>query len=181
MRCFIAAPCPAEIAEKLASAGNQLKGFGGLKLVRQENIHMTLKFLGEVSEEKVGQIARELEFLTQQRRINVTVKGLGAFPKSSHANVVWAGVEDPVGITELQRAIDEHLKPLGSPPEERFHPHYTIARVKYAENREALAAAIKERNGEEYGSYTLGVIQLMESRLSPDGPAYRELQRYPLV
>ena len=181
MRCFIAIPCPDDICLKLSEIQNRIKNFGGMKLVERENIHMTLKFLGEVDEEKTKKISDELGFLNERKRFEVKVRGLGAFPKLSHVNVIWAGVEDGGHTKNLQNEIDEKTGKLGFSKEENFHPHYTIARVKYLNDNESIGKFITEKEGFEFGRYTVESIKLMASQLNQKGSVYSTLVDYRLV
>lgn len=180
MRCFIAVPCPEGIRKKLVEVQNQIRDFGKIKMVEFENIHLTLKFLGEVSEEKIERISNELDFLNEKKKFDLKVKGLGVFPKLSHINVVWAGVEDGRQITEIQSGVDDRLGRIGFPLEEKFHPHYTIARVKYLDDKESLKKFILDEREREFGSYAVESIRLMSSVLNQKGPAYSTLKEYRL-
>jgi len=167
MRCFIALPCLKEIVDRLVEVQNKVKGFGSIKLVEPENIHLTLKFLGEVNEEDVEKIASKLAFLNERKKFEVKVKGLGVFPKLSHVNVIWAGVEEKEQITELYDAVDNRLEKFGFPLDEKFHPHYTIARVKYLNDKEALVKIVANSQNADFGHYTQESVKLMASELSP--------------
>jgi 2'-5' RNA ligase len=179
MRCFIALPCAREVVEKLVEVQSKVKVFGGMKLVEPENIHLTLKFLGEVEDSLVGKISSELAFLNEKKKFDVTVKGLGVFPNLNHVNVIWAGVADSSWIASLQKIVDERLGKY-FPPDERFHPHYTIARVKYVDDKEGLKNFISSKQDAEFGSYTTDYIKLMASQLTPKGPVYSAISDYKL-
>jgi 2'-5' RNA ligase len=180
VRCFIAISCPAEVRLRLAEVGRQLACCGEMRLVEVGNIHMTLKFLGEVQEQKAMEIAENLAFLEGEVRFGVTVKGLGVFPNADRINVIWAGVERPEGIAGLQRRLDDSLSDMGFQREQRFHPHYTIARVKRLTDRKNLMAFVKAGEGREFGSYAVESAVLMSSELGRDGPAYAAVREYRL-
>ena len=181
MRCFIALPCPSEIRERLAVIQEKIKDFDGIKLVEFENIHLTLKFLGEVPDDKVESISNALGFLEQENKFEVKVKGLGAFPKLSHINVVWAGVEDRTRIDSLHASVDKKLAELDFQSENRFHPHYTIARVKYVKDKNSIQKFITENMDTKFGSYTMEKVVFMKSELTPQGPIYSPIMQYNLV
>lgn len=180
VRCFVAVPCPEEIRIKLSEVGRQLNGYGKMKLVEAENIHMTLKFLGEVAEEKVVEIADKLSFLEGEAKLNLTVKGLGVFPNLSRINVIWAGVDNGEKTVALQQMVDSKLVGLGFAREERFHPHYTLVRVKHVEDGERLRSFLMERKNLEFGRYTVGSVRLMASELQEEGPVYATVREYGL-
>lgn len=180
MRCFIAIPCPEDIRQKLAEAGTQLGSYCTAKTVEADNIHMTLKFLGEVAEEKTAEIADRLMFLNGEGHFSLTVKGLGVFPNAGRINVVWAGVDGVENVAGLQGRVDERLVLAGFAREERFHPHYTIARVKYVSDRKRLLDFIAGWENREFGSYTVGSVRLMASELRQQGPVYSTVREYGL-
>lgn len=179
VRCFIAIPCPEDIREKLVEVQNHITDYGKIKLVEKNNIHLTLKFLGEVPEDKTKKISEELNFLNERKKFEVKVKGIGVFPNPNRINVVWAGLEDGSKVIELQKRVDEKLN-KDFPPEKKFHPHYTIARVKYVRDKEALKKQIIDHQETEFGSYTIQSVKLMASRLTPKGPVYSTLGEYTL-
>jgi 2'-5' RNA ligase len=148
-----------------------------LKLVKPENIHVTLRFLGDVTSEMVDQVHGEME-QTQFVPFEVKVKGAGAFPNLRRISVVWAGIRQ--GANEL-RAIFDQLEPrlqtLGFKPDYKgFSPHLTIARVKTGRNKEALAEQLKELEDYEFGSIKAECLRLKKSVLTPQGPIYSVLR-----
>ncbi|MFH1835269.1 MAG: RNA 2',3'-cyclic phosphodiesterase [Methanobacteriota archaeon] len=181
MRLFIAIPAPTEIRTKFQPIQTLISECGKIKPVEQENIHLTLKFIGEVGEEKLKQTITKLSHIENEQGFNITVSGLGAFPKPSHPKIIWAGTsEGSTDINNLHGLIDENLKPLGFKPEKRFHPHYTISRVKFMDNKSRLADILSEHENTEFGTYTCEKIQLIESKLTSKGPIYTVLKEYAL-
>lgn len=181
MRLFIALPCPKEVKSNLKSIQREIASCGKIKLVEKENIHVTLKFIGEVSVEKAEEITEALAKLSNQESFTVCVKGIGVFPKPSFPRVVWAGVsKGSEEITRLHMLVDGLLQPLGFKPDNQFHPHVTIARVRHLEDREKLAQILKKEKDTEYGTYKAASIHLMESKLTPKGPTYNILKELSL-
>jgi len=174
-------PCPKEIAGRLVEVQKEVKVFGDMKLVERENIHLTLKFLGEVRDSDVAKISSELAFLNERKKFDVTVKGVGVFPKLSHVNVIWAGIADKERINSLQKEVDERLLKHNFPLDERFHPHYTLARVKQVDDKEGLKKFIENSNMKEFGSFTTDSVKLMASTLTPKGPVYSAIREYKLL
>jgi 2'-5' RNA ligase len=148
-----------------------------LRLVKPENIHMTLRFLGDITLEMVDRIHGEMEQI-QFAPFEARIKGTGAFPDLRRISVVWAGIHQ--GANEL-RAISDQLEPrlqtLGFKPDYKgFSPHLTIARVKTGRNKEALAEQLKDLNGYDFGSVKAQCLRLKKSILTPQGPIYSVLR-----
>jgi len=172
MRLFIAVDCPPPVKDMLSNAQDGLKKCGDLKAVEYENLHLTLKFLGEVSAAKAEDAKKALEEV-EHPRFPVTLKGAGVFPNPGNAKVVWAGVDKGFDeFVELAKTVDSRLKTIGFPPESRFHPHVTLARVKGRLDRGRLNAFLASHSEALFGSYEVDSFHLMESRLTPKGPAY---------
>jgi 2'-5' RNA ligase len=181
MRCFIAVSCSQDVLQRLLDFQRLLAGVKGLKLVDAGNVHLTLKFLGEVEEDVVKQISRELSFLETESRFNVDVHGVGVFPSLSRPSVVWAGLKDGGRVSELHHAIELRIKGYCFQPEARFHPHFTLARVKFLENRESLAKIVFDGKERDFGSCTINSVKLMSSTLTPSGPVYSSVREYRLA
>ncbi|MFH1403135.1 MAG: RNA 2',3'-cyclic phosphodiesterase, partial [Candidatus Altiarchaeota archaeon] len=113
MRTFIALPLSIETIESLARVGRVLSSCGGMKLVEPENMHVTLKFLGEVGEDDVEGIIEGLWFISGQKSFKIQVKGLGVFPNMENVKIVWAGVsEGEDQVMKLQALIEKQLAEL---------------------------------------------------------------------
>jgi len=178
MRLFIAIQVSEEIRRALAEAQERLRSTGAdLKLVEPENIHLTMKFLGEVAEEKVGEISGAMERAISGRgAFHARVRGVGVFPDMRYIRVVWAGVsEGSERIVELQRSLDSELQGLGFPRERDFVPHVTLARVRSPRGKEELAREIRGMAGLEFGEMEVKSVDLVQSRLTPKGPVYSTL------
>ncbi len=168
MRCFIAVEPDAELKEKIFNYAKKLRGF--LKLVEKENLHITLKFLGEI--ENVKEVAKALEALQGFGSFEVKLRGAGAFPSKNRARVVWIGVESP-RLIELQKTVDSLLEALGFVKEVNYVPHLTIARIKGQSNARGF---IEEFENFEFGSFEVRELKLKQSILTPRGPVYRDLK-----
>ena len=148
-----------------------------LKLVEPENIHITMRFLGNISEPMIDLIHREMERI-KFTPFEVEVRGVGAFPNLRHIRVVWAGVQK--GSVELNRIFNElepHLRRLGFRPDQKgFTPHITIARVRTGRNRAELARCIGRLANHEFGIITVRCLRLKKSTLTPKGPMYETMR-----
>jgi len=173
MRAFIAIPCPDELKEGMLGIQERIKDTGKLTLVKPENIHLTMKFLGEVDEDKIPDITERLDFLSEQQDFDISLKGIGAFPGMDYIRVVWVGVDKGAGdIIKIHSEIDHNLKEMNFKKDKNFHPHLTIARVKFPKNKEELRDIIQKNSARDFGSFKADRIELMQSRLSPRGPEY---------
>jgi 2'-5' RNA ligase len=180
---FVAIEVEESVREKLVVIQEQLAKTGAdLKLVEPENVHVTMKFLGEVPEEKTGAIADALKRAAAGTGgFEAKVKGIDVFPGLNYIRVVWAGVaEGGEKFIELQRKIERELQPLGFRPEKDFVPHLTLARVRTARGRDRLVAFVKEKEAEEFGATQVKAVELKQSTLTPSGPVYRTLARVEL-
>jgi 2'-5' RNA ligase len=181
VRAFIAIRCPDELKKGLSEAQKKIAPFGDMKLVEPANLHMTLKFLGDVADAKVDAVIDALKPISEKQRFVMSLHGIGVFPNPAYVRVVWAGVDEGARETEhLSREIDDRLHTLGFPRDERFHPHFTLARVR-AVDKEKMNKFLATYAAGEFGSFTVSSVDLMESRLSPKGPAYSILKDFKLV
>jgi RNA 2',3'-cyclic 3'-phosphodiesterase len=150
----------------------------GLRWEQRERYHLTLQFLGPVRE--LAPVVDGLAAVGDRAAFPVRLGGAGAFPKPGRARVVWMGAA--VGgpdLVALAGAVAGGLRPFGYEPDRKeFHPHLTLARLKVPENvTEVLAAIGPEPVGE---AFTVGEVLLYQSQLSPKGPTYTVLERFPL-
>jgi len=170
------------VRDNLMKAEEQLsRSRADIKLVEWENLHFTVKFLGEVSESTVEEADRRLKTLSV-RRMEVGVRGLGAFPDLRRPRVVWAGVapQDLPSITNSGQQVIDALEGIGESDDRGFHPHITLGRVRSPRNVEALTSVIRECSAKEFGRSTLSLLKLKSSDLTPSGPIYRDVKEYSL-
>lgn len=181
MRLFIAIFPPKEVQEELAAAQASLAQIAGLKLVEKDNLHLTLKFLGETEEPEIKKIQDAVSEATKGKRaFEVAPKDPGTFPSEKRPRVVWIGFEDSQKIVELQKAIDAELAKFGYAPEKEFTAHLTLARVKAKSDFAELAAAIEKIRGRPFSSFKVQAVVLMKSTLTKKGPIYEEVARFEL-
>ena len=172
VRAFIAIPCPADVKEEITGIQKEIKTLGDLKLVEPDNIHLTLRFLGEIDAGTIDKISERLDSLSETGGFEISLKGLGVFPKPSYARVIWVGVENGAErIEELHGKIESELKTLGFSGEKEFSSHFTIARVKSID-KSKLIEILNKNSKREFGSFPADRIELMKSELTPMGPRY---------
>ena len=149
---------------------------GRIKLVEKENLHLTLKFLGNVEEDRLERVKEVLErVISEFNAFKMRLVGIGAFPRIRRPNVVWIGVEE--GREEFVRIaseLDLALNKLGFPREKRgFEPHLTIARVKGSSGD--LPSILERISDYEVGEFWVTEVRLKKSTLTPQGPIYETL------
>jgi 2'-5' RNA ligase len=189
IRAFIAIPLPSPLLDELIAIQRRLEKRippRSVRWVRQEGIHLTLKFLGDTSTEKLPEIKQALAAVARNAPISTfTVGELGCFPNPRRPRVVWVGVQEPTGrLAVLQDAIEEVVAPFGYPPEGRgFKPHLTLGRVRRKVSRSDAAQV-----GEVVASITVETLAevpanhfaLIRSVLKPTGAEYTTLEEFPL-
>lgn len=175
VRCFVAVDIDdPDLLDALGRFQSILAGTGGdLKCVERENIHLTLKFLGDVREGLV----EELVGLVSSVKFDpfpAELRGAGAFPNLRRPRVIWTGITR--GADQL-RGLFNRLEPeivgLGFKPEGRgFSPHITIARVRSGRNRDRLVEEVLSHADDSFGEFEVGNVRLKRSVLTPRGPVY---------
>jgi 2'-5' RNA ligase len=168
------------LLNRLADSQRQLLQTGAdLKLVEPQNIHITIRFLGNITPamaEKVFEEMKQVQFTP----FNVQLKGLGAFPNPRYPRVIWAGM--PTGAEQLKSVfsqIEPKLRNLGFTPDHRgFSPHLTIARVRSGRNKQQLAEFLTKNANYKFGAVNARCLRLKKSALTPRGPIYTTLNEY---
>lgn len=180
MRLFIAIEIPESIRTSFASLLKEFRGIAPqLKWVRAENLHITLKFLGETDAAKLGALQDALSPVRSPEPVNLEFRGLGFFPNEKRPRVFWAGMEASSNLQTIVRDVDQAAHRLGFPLEERpFTPHLTLARFPLPGIQPKLLQAMKEKSAQSFGSLRTGEFHLIESKLKPTGAEYTTLQTF---
>jgi RNA 2',3'-cyclic 3'-phosphodiesterase len=180
MRLFVAVNLPAEIRERLATVQDRLRHIqADVSWVRPENLHVTLKFLGETEEKRLPSIRLALAEVSRAvSPFSMEVVGVGSFG-GRVPRVIWVGVQDGAqSLVDLARQVENALARLGFPKEKReFTAHLTLGRVRSPRNAEGLLAGLQEGRGEEFGTFAARAFELMQSELRPSGSIYTVLER----
>lgn len=180
MRTFIAVEIPKEKREIVWRLIKSEKERGlPIKWVEFENLHITLKFLGEIDEKKKEELSPILSEISKKYKpFNVSLEGLGCFPSPRNPRVLWVGVgEGDKELIRIAKELENSLIRYGFKKEERkFHPHLTIGRIKtFCKVDDILERPIKT------DSFLITSLILFKSTLKPEGPIYDELNRFPLM
>lgn len=193
MRAFIAIELSNEIRGSLAQIESHLKYSGAdVKWVDKDNIHLTLKFLGEITEEKSEKIKYILDEIAKQTKpfelsLKISKEGpgpfLGAFPNLDHPRVIWVGLDKGAAESKLiAEKVDDALLKIGFQKESRpFAAHLTIGRVRSPKNKEALKEKLSNLQFKAYSLQLIDAITLFQSSLTPKGPIYIKIHESKLI
>lgn len=181
MRSFLAIELPENIRAELAREQQAFRRVSrDARFTRPEGVHLTLKFLGEISGAQANQVARALEAIGGFEKFPVEVKGFGFFPDARRPRVFWAGVEAPEALAGLAARVEAAMGKLGFAPEQRaFSPHLTLARFKAPRPQPELRALVEKQKDLSLGRFEVSEFFLYQSKLSPAGAEYLKVARFP--
>jgi RNA 2',3'-cyclic 3'-phosphodiesterase len=179
IRTFIAIEIPGNVIFKIRELQEGIKVYGlKIRWVRSENIHLTLKFLGDVEAVKIGEIAEAISKTVKgYTPISLKAKGVGVFPSIKRPRVLWVGLTGQLEVLlKLQKTLDENLKLLGFPGEKRpFKGHLTMGRIKERIDVKKFGDALMAFRHFESETFTAGQLVLYKSELKPLGAVYTRL------
>src|SRR5260370_6428498 len=180
MRLFVALEIPSTVRENLAALLNSLRAISPqTRWVRPENLHVTLKFIGEVPDTKLAAIRSALAGARSDQAVKLGCRRLGFCPNEKHPRVFWAGIEASPNLKGLAADIDRATEKLGIPREQRpFSPHMTLARFEPPGLPEKLRSAIQENAGRDFGSLRTNKFHLIESKLKSSGAEYTTVESF---
>lgn len=181
IRTFIAIEIPDGIRSKLVELQNELKSLGGrVSWVKVENIHLTLKFLGDTETTLIDQIASQLQRSVETiAPFRVDVAGVGVFPNAKHPRVIWVGAssQPDVQLKLLAARIDAETARFGFQKENRpFSGHLTLGRVKDPRGIEPIMERLNAHNDFDAGNFWAEKFVFMRSELHPSGSIYTPLK-----
>ena len=177
IRLFVGLGLPEPLRETLSMME---RGIPGARWIEADNYHVTLRFIGEVAEDRAEDIDSALGAV-QAPPFALSLAGAGHFGKLRKARSVWAGVEASEPLNHLQARVESAIVRAGNAPEERrFKPHVTLARIK-GETGHHLANFLSEHGDFRAPPFEVDAFQLYESQLTRHGPVYRSLRSYALA
>ena len=182
MRVFVAIDLPGEVKADIFHHGESLQKLGIVRgnFVEKENLHLTLKFLGELSEDQIDGVKKKLSEINF-KKFDVKVGKVGVFPSPDYVRVVWVDlVSDKV--KELADQVHEKLSGFETDKEKReFTNHVTIARInsisKSERNKEMFLDKLKNMNFKKL-KFDVDKFLLIKSELTPKGPMYKTLAEF---
>ena len=183
MRLFVALAISEEVRRQVALLIGELRERErALRWVNPQNLHITLKFIGDVPADRVPVVCETLASAETGQRLSLEFNGLGCFPDARRPSVVWVGITSSPQLSSLASHIDQALATIGVPPEEKpFIPHLTIARIKERRGSPAFAASFDRKGRRSFGVMSAGEFQLMESKLKSGGAEYTTLRSFPFA
>jgi RNA 2',3'-cyclic 3'-phosphodiesterase len=184
MRIFIGIELAEETREKIVKGLKPFKKIHtSIRWTEPKNIHLTIKFIGEVDDQLAAQIAAALTMAKiPVAPFTLRFSGFGKFPAGDDLHIFWAGVEDNPHLLALFNAIESALFPLGLARETRpFHPHLTLGRNKARYNFRTLFELLSEKSDLYLAECPVTAFQLFSSDLTPAGPVYTLLKEIHLV
>ena len=181
MRAFIAIDLPDEIHTTLSRQQADFRAVSpDARWTRPEGIHLTLKFLGEISDDKVRAVTEALSGCAPFTQFSVEVRGFGFFPDARRPKVFWAGVKAPPDLLRLAEEVEGAMDKVDFAREQRsYSPHLTLARFKFPKPQPALKALVEPLGETSVGQFEVSEFFLFESILNPHGAEYRKVARFP--
>ena len=184
IRAFIALTPPVTLQQAFADVQATLQRLPfAFRWVKPAQVHLTLKFLGNIPPETVDSIARAMQqTVTTLAPFTVSVRGLGCFPHPAHPRVLWMGIDAPPDTLQpLHLRLETALTPLGFTPDHRpFRPHLTLARGQQRVHGHQLTTALEAYRDRHFGDMLVERVSLLQSQLHRDGAVYTMLHSVPL-
>jgi 2'-5' RNA ligase len=183
VRLFVALDLPETVRRALADLLANLKPKSkSARWVPPENLHITLKFIGHVKNEKLSPIQSALSSVRSTQPVELQFRGMGFFPNEHHPRAFWCGIAASPNLAELAADIDRALAPLGIEAETRpFTPHLTLARFKSDEGVPEVVSAAADMKSTDFGAATETNFHLYESLLKSTGAQYNRVASFPFV
>jgi 2'-5' RNA ligase len=174
-RLFVAIRPPAAIRALLLAA---MGGISGARWQSEDQLHLTLRFIGEVDRHRAHDVHAALGAI-HQAPFRIALAGIGAFERRGQAETIWAGVAPHEPLKSLHKKVDAALGRVGVPPDERAYlPHITLARLKRGSGH--VGNLLERSGGLTSPSFDVADFALFESTLTPEGAVYSIVERYPL-
>ena len=175
MRMFVAVDIPDLLKEKIIEIEKQLDSLADIKFVEKENLHYTLKFLGEVGQNQIEDVIEKIEKISKQfKKFKVHTRGVGYFGSPNFIRVIWIGCEEgSQELIEISKKLELELRYIRE-DEYNFHPHLTIGRPRNIENKKKFLEKLEEMKNIDLGEFVVDKIILKQSKLSPKGSVYSD-------
>lgn len=178
MRLFVAIDLPENVRDYLYDLQSEIKksGYAKINWIFKKNFHLTIKFLGEVTEDKIEELKIKLRSI-KYNKFKVRLTNMGFYPNESRINVIWVGVEPADKVIELQKIVDSETLNFG---DFKSGAHITLGRVKIIKNKKQFKEIISNIKIEDL-DFEVNSFILFKSLLSKNGPDYTALERYELA
>ncbi|RAP45964.1 MAG: 2'-5' RNA ligase [Methanosphaera sp. rholeuAM6] len=184
MRTFLAIELEQHIKDKINETQEIIRDCDSskIKYVESENMHLTLKFFGEIDDATLEKIAYIVaNSLENYDKYSLKVVNVGAFPNIYRPRVIWTGIKDKNNVTvKLIKELDNKFNKIGFKKEKDYVPHITIGRVKNIDDKEKLSQTLKKLSRQYHGKMEVKKICIKSSTLTPDGPIYENIREFDL-
>ena len=183
VRAFSAIELPSIIVKSLGEIQDNLRDTTNkITWVKPDNIHLTMKFLGNIETDKAHAIEKILKNIVSQISIGkLSVEGVGAFPTINNPRVIWVGIEDDKNLLKIYTQLEDGLASLGFKKEDRpFKPHLTLGRVKFLKDKKGLKERLEKLADIKLASFIVDSLILFKSELTPEGSLYTKLKEVKL-
>ncbi len=182
LRAFLAIDVDEDLKAKMYKVIKEFKKIdANIKYVDLENLHLTLKFFGDIDTEGLDVLSSKIEGVASKfDKFTVKIKGCGAFPNSNRIKVIWIGIEDDELVRQLHDELDKEFVALGFDKDKKFSSHLTIGRMKSGKGKNEVKSTIEEFSEIEIGEMNVDRIILKKSTLTPQGPIYEDLEIFEL-
>ncbi|MBI1354360.1 MAG: RNA 2',3'-cyclic phosphodiesterase [Acidobacteria bacterium] len=182
MRLITALELNSKVVANLTELVRRLRPVAPVRWVHPQNMHVTLKYVGDWPESRLDVLLRNLSEVRVTQPIAVPLAGLGYFPSLDRPRVFWVGAENTAPLRQLASNVDAALAPLGVVPEVRpYQPHLTLGRVFDGESLDELHNAVEELPSREFGTLNPDRFTLFESTVTDAGPVYRRVAEFPFL
>jgi 2'-5' RNA ligase len=180
VRLFVALDLSEEVRAAITQFCDKLRAeFPSARWVRTEGIHLTLKFIGEVHEDRVAAIESALAAVKSRGPVEMNFRGVGFFADARRPRVFWVGIEGSPYLAEISAQIETRLEPMEIARESReFKPHLTLARIQDPRGIEKLHDELRRQASTEFGSIRTHEMHLYQSQLGRGGAKYIRLKTF---
>jgi 2'-5' RNA ligase len=180
MRTFVAIDLPEEVKDQISLLLQELESYdGNIKWVKRQGMHITLKFLGEISSLQAEKVISSLEKIsTRHAPFTMRIRGTGSFPQGGKTpRVLWIGLQKNEKILSLQKDLEMELSMIGFPVERRsFHPHLTLGRVKDPTKITQPLSVLERERDTSFGEWEVASLTFFRSVLKPTGAEYNVIK-----
>lgn len=180
IRSFLAIEIPQSVLGKIREVQEELGTIGAdIKWVEPENIHLTLKFFGNIEETSIDLIIKSAEeVMVSFAPFTLKVKDIGGFPNLKNPRVIWVGIVDNEKIlSKFHKMLESRFEKIGFRGEDRaFQPHLTLGRVRSARGKAELIKRMEKFKGNDFGEFEVDKVVLFKSDLTKEGPIYTPLK-----
>lgn len=180
MRLFAALELNTKVITNLTELVRRLRPSGPIQWVHPQNMHVTLKYIGNWEVHRVDELVRALHRVKVPASLSVPLAGLGFFPNPRNPKLFWAGAENTPALRQLASSVDSELQPLGIAPEVRpYFPHLILGRLVEGVPLDELHIGIEDLPSREFGAISPDRFVLFESTLTNTGAIYRKVAEFP--